>query len=116
MMDASCGGSVMTKDENEVWALFKNLSDASQLQSTFDRRDRPTATRADQKKDVKELSVTDTLTSTVAALFDKVELLLKRDVATTPAPVRIEACVTYGSTTHHWTIYPSTQPISDPNT
>ncbi|GAB2266565.1 hypothetical protein Dimus_037902 [Dionaea muscipula] len=31
MMEASCGGSVMTKDENEVWRLFENLSDASQL-------------------------------------------------------------------------------------
>ncbi|GAB2271242.1 hypothetical protein Dimus_006084, partial [Dionaea muscipula] len=68
--------------------------------------------RAEQKKDVNELSVTETLTSTVAALSDKVELLLKRDVATTPvaAPPRLEACVTCGSTAHHWTVCPSTQP------
>ncbi|GAB2280822.1 hypothetical protein Dimus_015445 [Dionaea muscipula] len=84
MMDASCGGSVMTKDENEVWTLFENLSDASQLQSTFDRRDKPVAARTKTKKDVNELSVTETLTSTIAVLSDKVELFLKRDAATTP--------------------------------
>ncbi|GAB2279867.1 hypothetical protein Dimus_039389 [Dionaea muscipula] len=102
-MDASCGGSVMTKDENEVWRLFENLSDASQLQSTFDRRDQPFAARPEAKKDVNELSVTETLTSTIAALSDKVELLLKRDAVTTPvsAPPRLEACVTCGSTAHH---------------
>ncbi|GAB2280909.1 hypothetical protein Dimus_039435 [Dionaea muscipula] len=112
MMDASCGGSVMMKDENEVWTLFENLSDASQLQSTFDRRDKPVAARTEMKKDVNELSVTKTLTSTIAALSDKVELLLKRDIATTPvsAPPRLEACVTRGSTAHHWTVCSSTRP------
>ncbi|GAB2301424.1 hypothetical protein Dimus_035450 [Dionaea muscipula] len=105
MVDASCGGSVLTKNENDVWKLFETMSEASQYQASFERREKVNTNVARGVNEVQTSNDT-----VLRDISEKLELLLKKDAATSQVVYNVEPCVTCGSPAHHYSVCPTTQP------
>ncbi|GAB2281140.1 hypothetical protein Dimus_039451 [Dionaea muscipula] len=117
MVDASCGGSVLTKNEDDVWQLFETMSEASQYQASFERREKVGTSVA---RGIHEVQVPID-NPTLRDISEKLELLLKKEATTAPAAPQAaptvyqpEPCVTCGSPSHHYSVCPATQPPTDP--
>ncbi|XP_058217250.1 uncharacterized protein LOC131328307 [Rhododendron vialii] len=86
MVDASCGGSVMVKNEEDAWQLFETMSEGSLQNVSFERRTKSVITSSDKPRGMYEIKPSHDLQSKVDALTEKVEQLLTKGSATSQPP------------------------------
>ncbi|XP_058217050.1 uncharacterized protein LOC131327950 [Rhododendron vialii] len=86
MVDASCGGSVMVKNEEDAWQLFETMSEGSLQNVSFERRTKSVITGSDKPRGMYEIKPSHDLQSKVDALTEKVEQLLTKELATSQPP------------------------------
>ncbi|XP_058211553.1 uncharacterized protein LOC131323727 [Rhododendron vialii] len=72
MVDASCGGSVMVKSEEEAWQLFETMSEGSLQNVSFERRGESVTTGSDKPQGMYEIKPSHDLNSKVEILTEKV--------------------------------------------
>ncbi|XP_058223079.1 uncharacterized protein LOC131332796 [Rhododendron vialii] len=101
MVDASCGGSVMVKNEEDAWQLFETMSEGSLQNVSFERRTKSVITGSDKPRGMYEIKPSHDLQSKVDALTEKVEQLLTKELATSQPPPYQEACSLCASPAHY---------------
>ncbi|XP_058216943.1 uncharacterized protein LOC131327831 [Rhododendron vialii] len=101
MVDASCGGFVMVKSEQEAWQLFETMSEGSLQNVSFERRTKSVITGSDNPGGMYEIKPSHDLQSKVDALTEKVEQLLTKGSATSQPPPYQEACSLCASPAHY---------------
>ncbi|XP_058189424.1 uncharacterized protein LOC131307014 [Rhododendron vialii] len=101
MVDASCGGSVMVKNEEDAWQLFETMSEGSLQNVSFERRGKSVTTGSDKPRGMYEIKPSHDLNSKVELLTEKVEKLLCMGPATSQPPPYQEACSLCASPAHY---------------
>ncbi|XP_058187972.1 uncharacterized protein LOC131304655 [Rhododendron vialii] len=107
MVDASCGGSVMVKNEEDARQLFETMSKGSLQNVSFERRTKSVITSSDKPRGMYEIKPSHDLQSKVDALTEKVEQLLTKGSATSLPPPYQEACSLCASPAHYIVDYPA---------
>jgi hypothetical protein len=109
MVDASCGGSLMNKNEQSAWELFETMSDTSQHQATYQHSDRATTAASSSKpRGLYEVSPSDHLALKVDSLAEKLDQFLSLGSTSTPPPPTFqEACSLCASPAHYVTECPA---------
>ena len=91
LVDASCGGTFLLKNENEAWELFENLSENSLQHTMANRNLNDSSSSTLSKGGMYEVKQTDDLSNQVATLSRKIDQILSLK-SQTPAHTQ-EACV-----------------------
>ncbi|XP_058191427.1 uncharacterized protein LOC131308499 [Rhododendron vialii] len=107
MVDASCGGSVMVKNEEDAWQLFETMSKGSLQNVSFERRGKSITAGSDKPRGMNEIKPSHDLHSKVEILTEKVEKLLCMGHATPQPPPYQGACSLCASLAHFITDCPA---------
>ncbi|XP_058181269.1 uncharacterized protein LOC131299708 [Rhododendron vialii] len=112
MVDASCGGSVMVKNEEDAWQLFETMSEGSLQNVSFERRTKSVITSSDKPRGMLEIKPSHDLQSKVDALTEKVEQFLTKGSATSQPPPYQEVNVAQGYANAQGFSKPGNDPFS----
>ena len=103
MVDASCGGTFMTKSEDEAWELFETLSYNSMHHASVSRSDRFTPTIMQNKSGVYESEHSVDIHNKVDMLTQKLDQILsvgRGQVSIFTPATQQEVCSLSSSPTH----------------
>ena len=114
MVDSSCGGTFMSKNDVEAWQLFENLSDNSLHHASAARQVQQLVVGAPKRGGIYEVGQNLELAQQVEALSRKMDQLLATGHAPTQQdqPQFHEACVICASPTHDLSECPSASQFS----
>jgi hypothetical protein len=101
MVDASYGGTFMLKNEDEAWAMFKNLSNNSRQQASNKRR-APTP-KAPKTESLLEVGHSSDMATKVDDIAKKLDQIIIASFAPNTAHMstQLQSCSFYSSTMHH---------------
>ena len=114
MVDASCGGTIMLKSEDEAWAMFENLSNNS-LQQVSNRWRAP-APKAPKTESLLEVGHSSNMaTQVVNAITKKLDQLMTTSFVPNTAHMntQLKSCSFYSSTMHHVNDCPTARNYTD---
>ncbi|GAV62969.1 hypothetical protein CFOL_v3_06491, partial [Cephalotus follicularis] len=116
MVDASCGGTFMHKNEDEAWKLFESLSENS-LHHLSSRIESP-AMEIQKKGGIYEVSQFETIKAKVDILSQKLDKVLTIGMLptqSTQTSTAHEACALCANSAHYMIIEGTQETISNPN-
>ena len=100
MVDASCGGTFMLKNEHEAWQLFETLSENSLHHMSAARRDPPPGPVEPKRGGMYEVGRAVDIYSKVDELSQKLDQLLQAGNNSSSSHPTHEVCIICSSSTH----------------